>query len=89
MSLSSITSRVVPNASATAVAAKSLLKLANGEYSAASVVTDPSDAVKLNLIRARDGNYASLLFSGIVPASATANSSAGVQSALSSLVLGG
>ena len=34
-----------------------LVKLASGEYSAASVIADPRDALKLGLEREKDGNY--------------------------------
>jgi hypothetical protein len=33
------------------------VKLANGEYTAASVSSDQKDALKLGLVEEKDGNY--------------------------------
>jgi hypothetical protein len=73
------------------VNAMALFKQANGEYSATSVATDPTDATKLGLIKLQDGNYGPLLFPGsfLGSSSAAATSSSGVQAVLNSLVLGG
>jgi hypothetical protein len=66
----------------------SLVKLANGEYTADSVAKDQADALKLDLVKETDGNY------GTTPP-APANSAASVQSSsnvlanLASLKLGG
>ena len=71
--------------------AMTLSKLANGEYSASSVATDPIDANRLSLTRLKDGNYASLLFAslGTIATPPAYNSSTGIQAALTNLVLGG
>ena len=69
-----------------------LVKLGNGEYTASSVQSDPIDAAKLGLTREKDGNYGTAN-----PATATVSSTssaatrstAAVQSALSTLTLGG
>ncbi len=73
------------------VNALALFKEANGEYSASSVATDPTDATKLGLIKLNDGNYGPLLFPGsfLGSPSAASTSSSGVQAALNTLVLGG
>lgn len=71
------------------VNAMALYKQANGEYLAADVASDYRDAAKLDLVRLADGNYGSLLSVILAPASAAANSSSGIQSALNNLVLGG
>lgn len=68
------------SASATA----QLVKLATGEYTAASVAADPKDAIKLGLVREKDGNYGAT-----PPASASSQSSTAVLSTLASLNLGG
>lgn len=81
MSVSATSASAVVNAMA-------LVRLGNGEYSAASVATDPVDAAKLALVRLQDNNYASPLFAGIV-SSPAARATSGVQSALTSLSLGG
>jgi hypothetical protein len=65
-----------------------LVKLANGEYTAASVVADPTAAAKLDLVKEKDGNY------GTTPPAPTSNvaaaqSSSTVQAGLPSLKLGG
>jgi hypothetical protein len=63
-----------------------LVKLANGEYTAASVVADPKDATRLDLVKEQDGNY------GTTPPPASpadAKSSPNVLSTLSSMKLGG
>ena len=61
-----------------------LVRLANGEYTAASVTADPKDASKLGLRKEHDGNYGTK-----PPASASAQSSPKVQSMLTSMNLGG
>jgi hypothetical protein len=63
-----------------------LVKLATGEYTAASVAADPKDALKLGLVREKDGNYGT---TPPAPAAASSQSSSKVLSVLSSLNLGG
>ena len=101
MSVSSVpsaTSAVAALAQSTSTA--KLVKLANGEYTAASVSADQADALKLALVKEKDGNYgtsASKDGSASKPAakpldvsgSAASSSSAGVLSALNDLTLGG
>jgi hypothetical protein len=62
------------------------VKLANGEYTAASVAADPKDATKLNLVKEKDGNYGTT-----PPASSesSSKSSTNVLSSLTSMQLGG
>ena len=72
------------SAPAAATSTAQLVKLPNGEYTAASVTADPKDAAKLNLVREKDGNYGTT-----PPASAAAQSAPAVQSSLSDLTLGG
>jgi hypothetical protein len=65
-----------------------LVKLANGEYTASSVDADPRAAIKLDLVKEKDGNY------GTTPpapsgSAATAQSSSNVLTSLTSLTLGG
>jgi len=63
-----------------------LVKLGNGEYTAASVTADAKDATKLDLVKEQDGNY------GTTPPTASppdAKSSANVLSTLGSIKLGG
>jgi hypothetical protein len=85
MSLSTLSSA----AASSVVNAMVLYKQANGEYSAGDVASDYSAATKLGLVKLPDGNYGSLLSAILAPTSAAANSSSGIQSALSNLVLGG
>ena len=61
-----------------------LVKLANGEYSAASVTADPKDATKLNLVKEQDGNYGTT-----PPAPVEAKSSPDTLATLLTLSLGG
>ena len=74
-------SATAPCSSATAA---QLVKLANGEYTAASVAADPKDATKLNLIKEADGNYGTK-----PPAPVEAKTSASALSTLTTLQLGG
>jgi hypothetical protein len=63
-----------------------LVKLPNGEYTAASVTADPKDATKLGLVKEKDGNY------GTTPPAATtadAKTSPAVLSSLTTMKLGG
>jgi hypothetical protein len=65
-----------------------LVKLANGEYTAASVSKDEKDALKLGLVKEADGNY------GTTPpaptgSAASMQSSSAVLASLTSLSLGG
>ena len=72
------------NVSATPGATAQLVKLANGEYTAASVAADPKDATNLGLVREKDGNYGTA-----AAASAATQSAPAVQAALTDLTLGG
>jgi anti-sigma-K factor RskA len=74
-----------------AVNALAVFKLANGEYSASSVATDPAGAQKLQLMRLQDGNYGSLaVFApSAFRASPVSRMSTGVHAALHGLTLGG
>ena len=83
MSISALTSTAI----ATTTSA-SLVKLANGEYTAASVTADQKDALRLGLVLQKDGNY------GTSPPAPTdgagvAQSTSNVLASLSSLKLGG
>ena len=68
----------------------SLVRVLADEYTAGSVAADPSDASRLDLVRADDGNYRSppLAAFGVLAAAAS-RSSAGVQAGLYGLRLGG
>jgi hypothetical protein len=64
------------------------VKMASGEYTAASVGADPTDATKLDLVKETDGNY------GTTPpvptgGAAAVQSSSTVLASLASLKLGG
>jgi hypothetical protein len=74
--------------SSTATSTSQLVKLANGEYTAASVAKDPTDATKLGLMREKDGNYGTQSPSQVATSAASASSS-NVQAALTTLKLGG
>lgn len=76
-------------AASAAINTLALYKQANGEYSAGSVAGDYSAATKLGLVKLQDGNYGSLLSPVFASNPAAATSSPGIQSALSSFVLGG
>ena len=65
-----------------------LVKLANGEYTAASVTADPTAALKLDLVKEKDGNYGTTTPPAPAGAAATQSSSA-VLASLASLSLGG
>jgi hypothetical protein len=83
---------LVSSSAASAVSTTmALFKLANGEYSASSVATDPIGANKLQLMKLSDGNYGSPLFVGAsdFASSPAFRSASGVQAALNSLTLGG
>ena len=65
-----------------------LVRLANGEYTAASVAADPTAAAALDLVKEKDGNYGT----ATPPAAgglAAAQSSSAVLAALAALTLGG
>jgi hypothetical protein len=66
-----------------------LVKMANGEYTAASVLADPTDASKLALVKEKDGNYGTSPPPVAPSGNAATQSSANVQAALTSLKLGG
>ena len=91
----SATSMSAKSVSATSVSAAAnalaLFKMANGEYSASSVATDPIGAQKLQLMRLGDGNYGPLaVFAPSAFMAAPAfRVSTGVQAALHGLTLGG
>ena len=65
-----------------------LRRLNNGEYTAASVLAAPVQAVRHGLVREEDGNYG---IDKVAPAfnTAPARTSSGLQDALASLRLGG
>ena len=63
--------------------------MSNGEYTAASVTADPTDAAKLGLTKEKDGNYGTQAAPVAASSSASTQSSAGVQAALTTLSLGG
>ena len=73
-------------AATAAPATAKLVQLANGEYTAASVAKDPTDAAKLGLTREKDGNYGT---QAATFTTAAATSSSGTQAALTTLTLGG
>ncbi|WP_237476555.1 hypothetical protein [Lichenibacterium dinghuense] len=77
-------------AALTAATFPCLIRVLADEYTPASVAADPSDASRLDLVRAADGNYATppLAAFGVLAAAAAA-SSAGVQAGLYGLRLGG
>jgi len=65
-----------------------LVKLANGEYTAASVDKDQKDALKLGLVKETDGNYGTTPPASAGSAASTQSSST-VLASLTSLKLGG
>jgi hypothetical protein len=72
----------------TGASTPALVKMASGEYTAASVTADPTDATKLDLVKETDGNY------GTTPPAPTngataVQSSSTVLASLASLQLGG
>ena len=80
MSVSAVTS--------TGASSAGLVRLANGEYTAASVAKDEKDALKLGLVKEKDGNYGTT--PPVSTGSATsAQSSSSVLASLISLSLGG
>src|ERR1700677_524040 len=70
------------------VSASVLIKLTSGEYTAASVATDPKDAARLWLVKQQDGNYGAAT-SAPSGGSPETQSSSGVMGSLDSLRLGG
>jgi hypothetical protein len=72
-----------------APASAALVRLANGEYTAASVKADPTAASNLGLVEEKDGNYGTAKPTASSNRAATAQSSSAVLMALSSLTLGG
>ena len=76
------------SASTTSTSSK-LVQLANGEYTASSVASDQTDANKLGLIKEKDGNYGTSQPTVASSGTAASQASSGVQSALTSLPLGG
>ncbi|WP_158806751.1 hypothetical protein [Beijerinckia sp. L45] len=74
----------------TTTTATVLSKVGNGEYSAASVSADPTDATKLGLVKEKDGNYGTANPNAVVATgSAAAQSSSAVQASLTALTRGG
>jgi hypothetical protein len=73
----------------TSTSTAKLVELANGEYTAASVSADPTDAAKLGLVKEKDGNYGVATAPAASGGTAAAQSSSGVLAALASLTLGG
>ena len=63
--------------------ASALVKLINGQYTAASVQADPKDAARLNLVKMKDGNY------GVPPTDAALQTTPATLSAVVTLQLGG
>ena len=74
------------SALSSASAGSKLVKLASGEYTAASVATHPRDAIELGLVKLKDGNYA---VAPVPPESTNLQSSPRVLSKLTALSLGG
>jgi hypothetical protein len=70
-------------------ASAQLVKMASGEYTAASVASDQTDANKLGLIKEKDGNYGTSQPPVTPSATAAAQSSPAAQSVLTTLTLGG
>lgn len=69
---------------------RTLIRVLADEYTPGSVAADPSDAARLDLVRAADGNYATPPLDALcVLAAAAARSSAGVQAGLYGMRLGG
>ena len=66
-----------------------LVRLANGEYTAASVAADPTAAAALDLVKEKDGNYGTATPPAAAGGLAAAQSSPGVLAALAALTLGG
>ena len=75
--------------SSTSTAATSLVEMANGEYTAASVAKDQTDAAKLGLVKEKDGNYGTAASSQVTPVSTASTLPSSVHLALSALKLGG
>lgn len=69
--------------SSAASASSSLVRLADGEYTAASVAADPTASSRLDLVKLKDGNYAAM------PVSPSLMTSASTAIALSTLHVGG
>ena len=78
----------IPINSVSSIESPKLVRLATGEYTALSVVANFHDAAKLGLVKAKDGNY---VRPPILPSPdyAMAQSTSGVQAALTTLPLGG
>ena len=67
----------------TSATASALVKLIDGQYTAASVQADPKDAARLNLVKMKDGNY------GTPPTDAALQTTPATLSAVVTLQLGG
>lgn len=74
------------SALSSASVASQLVKLASGEYTAASVAADQKDALKLSLVKLKDGNYGA---APVASEDAGSQSSSRVLSSLTTLSLGG
>jgi hypothetical protein len=77
MSLTALSSNSIP---------AQLTKLASGEFTAASVIADPKDAIRLALVREKDGNYVT---APVAPDAGSSHSSPRVLFTLPSLKMGG
>ena len=73
---------------ATTTTAAALVKMASGEYTAASVTADPTDAAKLGLRKEKDGNYGTATVSATTSTAASSSASATL-AAVTTLTLGG
>ena len=72
----------------TTTSSATLVKMANGEYTAASVAADPTDAAKLGLKREKDGNYGTAAVSPTTSSAASTTASSTL-AAVTGLTLGG
>ena len=80
---------VAATMTAASTSTSTLVKMANGEYTAASVSADQADATKLGLVKEKDGNYGTASPQVATSAPAAAQASSNVQAALTTLTLGG
>jgi hypothetical protein len=75
--------------SASTTSAAALVRLDNGEYTAASVAADPTAATNRDLVKEKDGNYRAATAPTPSSGAAAVQSSSAVLAALASLTLGG
>ncbi|MBE7220824.1 MAG: hypothetical protein INR64_20340 [Caulobacteraceae bacterium] len=74
----------------TAAPIRTLIRVLADEYTPGSVAADPSDAERLGLVKAGDGNYATPPLGALAVLAATAaRGSTGVQAGLYGLRFGG